>query len=183
MSWQKIAGEAGLILVAALLLAAAVNAVRPESHKLAWIQAHAAVQREAAGSAPEVEPGSPFPSPDTTGALFTEITPDIALRMHAAGALFLDARRSAAYGAGHIAGARSIPVWEHDADARIDALQSSGIPFDKEIVVYCSGADCEDSARLAEKLALAGFFKLSLYKDGFPDWEKRGWPVARGMKP
>jgi rhodanese-related sulfurtransferase len=182
MCWRKTAREAGLILVAAVLVGAAVNALRPESHKLAWTQAQAVVQRETAHPAPEVEQGTPSPSPGM-GALFTEITPDIAFRIYGAGALFLDARRTAAYEAGHIAGAQSIPVWEHDADARIDALQSSGVPPEKAIVVYCSGAACEDSARLAEKLALAGYYKLSLYREGFPDWEQRGWPVTRGAKP
>ncbi len=179
---MKIAREAGLILVTAVLVGAAVNAFRSESHKLAWTQGHSVVQRKTAPAASEVEQGAPSPSPGA-GALFTEITPDVAFRMHGAGALFLDARRAAEYEAGHIAGARSIPIWEHDADARIDALRSDGVPSDKDIVVYCSGATCEDSARLAERLALAGFFKLSLYKDGFPDWEKRGWPVTHGTQP
>ncbi len=170
------------MLVAAVLLGAAVNSLRPESHKLAWVQTNIPVHRKAAPHVAEVEQGTP-PPPSEAGALFTEITPDVAFRMYGAGALFLDARRTDAYEAGHIAGARSIPVWEHDADARIEALQNSGIPFDKDIVVYCSGAACEDSARLAEKLALAGFFKLSLYMDGFPDWEKRGWPVKQGTEP
>jgi rhodanese-related sulfurtransferase len=182
MSWKKIACEAGLIPVAAVLVGAAANAFRSESHKLAWAQTSAVVQRETVSAAPEVEEGATSPSL-SAGALFTEITPDVAFRMHGAGALFLDARRTAAYEAGHITGARSVPVWEHDADARVGALQSSGVPPDKDIVIYCSGATCEDSARLAEKLALAGFFRLNLYKDGFPDWEKRGWPVTRGMEP
>ena len=182
MDRQRIAREAGLILVAAVLLGGAANALRTESRKLAWVQGHILARREAAPHAAEVEQGTPSP-PSDAGALFTEITPDVAFRMHAAGALFLDARRTAAYEAGHIAGARSIPVWEHDADARIGALQSSGIPPDRAIVVYCSGVTCEDSARLAEKLALAGFFRLNLYKEGFPDWEQRDWPVTRGAKP
>jgi rhodanese-related sulfurtransferase len=182
MRWKKMARDAGLILVVAILLGAAVNALRSESHKLAWIGVYTIVKREAAPHAPQTGQGTPTQSPDT-GVLFTEITPDVAFRMHGAGALFLDARRTAAYEAGHIAGARSIPIWEHDADARIGALRSDGIPFDKDIVVYCSGATCEDSARLAEKLALAGFFRLSLYKEGFPDWEQRGWPVTHGRQP
>ena len=182
MNWQKIAREAGLILAAAVLLGAAANALRPESRKLAWIRASTLVQKVPERPTPEAEQGASPQSPDT-GALFTEITADVAYRMYGAGAIFLDARRTAAYEAGHIAGARSVPVWENDADARIDALRSNGIPFEKDIVVYCSGAACEDSARLAEKLALAGFYKLSLYKEGFPDWEKRGWPVTRGARP
>jgi rhodanese-related sulfurtransferase len=179
MNWKKIAWEAVLIAVAAALLGAAVNVFRPESRKLSWVETQGRMQRETAPP-PQVERDTP--SPDT-GALYTVIAADVAYRLYGAGALFLDARRTAAYEAGHITGARSVPVWEHDADARIGALQSSGIPFDKDIIVYCSGATCEDSARLAEKLALAGFFRLSLYKEGFPDWEQRGWPVTRGAKP
>jgi rhodanese-related sulfurtransferase len=179
MIWKEIAREAALIVVAAALLGAAVNEFRAESRKLSWVETQGKIQRETAPP-PKVERDAP--SPDTV-ALYAVIAADVAYRMYGAGALFLDARRTAAYEAGHITGARSVPAWEHDADARIGALQSSGIPPDKDIVVYCSGATCEDSARLAEKLALAGFFRLSLYIDGFPDWEKRGWPVTRGMEP
>ncbi len=178
MSGQRIVREAGLILAAAVLLGVVANALRPESRKLSWTGAPTVVQRPT----PEVQQGA-SPKSSEAGALFTEITSDVAYRMHSSGALFLDARRTDAYQAGHIAGARSIPVWEHDADARVDALRSNGIPFDKDIVIYCSGAACEDSARLAEKLAMAGFYRLSLYKEGFPDWEKRGWPVTRGAGP
>ncbi len=132
MSRKKIAREAGLILGAAVLLGAAANALRSESYKLAWVQAHAIARREAVP--PQVEQTTQSP-PSDSGALYTEITPEVAFRMYGAGALFLDARRTAAYEAGHIAGARSIPVWEHDADTRIDALRGDGVSFDKDIVV------------------------------------------------
>jgi len=182
MSWQKIARETGLILVVAALLGAASNIFRSESHKLAWIKAGALATKAVARPVPEAERAVSTKSPDT-GALFAEITAEEAYRMYGSGALFLDARRTAAYEAGHIAGARSVPVWEHDAGVRIDVLQRDGVSLEKDLVIYCFGAACEDSARLAEKLALAGFYKLSVYKEGFPDWEKRGWPVIQGAKP
>ena len=182
MSWKKIAWEAGLILVAGVLVGAAANSLRPESDKLAWIKAGALGPKAVARPVSEAERAVSTKSLDT-GALFSEITAEVAYRMYGSGALFLDARRTTAYEAGHIVGARSVPVWEHDAGVRIDALQRDGIPFEKDLVIYCSGAACEDSGRLAEKLALAGFYKLSVYKEGFPDWEKRGWPVTRGVEP
>jgi rhodanese-related sulfurtransferase len=182
MRWKKIARDAGLILVAAGLLGTAANLLRSEAYKLAWVQTNPPNQKEAEHPAPEVEQGS-SPQAADTGALFSEINAEAAYRMYHAGALFIDARRTAAYEAGHIAGAWSIPVWESDADARVDALHNKGVPYEKDIVVYCSGVNCEDSALLAEKLAFAGFYKLSIYKGGFPDWERRGWPVNRGEQP
>jgi len=182
MRWQKMTWEAGLILAAAVLIGAAANALRRESHKLAWLPAPAPAHKEAEPPSPEAEQGASPPLADS-GALYTEITAEAAYRMYHAGALFIDARRSAAYEAGHVAGAWSIPVWETDADARIDALHREGVPYEKDIVAYCSGINCEDSARLAAKLAFSGFYKLSVYKEGFPDWEQRGWPVKQGAEP
>ena len=48
------------------------------------------------------------------------------------------------------------------------------------VVVYCSGGDCEDSHMLAQKLYFVGFDNVLVYKDGFPDWQKRGLPVTNG---
>jgi rhodanese-related sulfurtransferase len=107
------------------------------------------------------------------------ISGEVARKLHGAGAVFLDARRTTAYQSGHIKGARSLAVWEHDADGKVGALGAEGMPPDQVLVTYCSGPDCEDSALLAEKLSMAGFFNVYVYKDGFPDWEKRGLPIAR----
>ena len=50
------------------------------------------------------------------------------------------------------------------------------------IVVYCSGGDCEDSHMLSEKLYIVGFDNVLVYKDGYPDWVKRGLPVTKGAR-
>ena len=36
---------------------------------------------------------------------------------------------------------------------------------------------------LAEKLYFVGFDNVLVYKDGFPDWQKRGLPVTAGDNP
>ena len=114
---------------------------------------------------------------------YQNIEGDVAGRLHKAGAVFIDARRSEAYKEGHIAGARSIPVWERDADARIAALPGSKIQPDAVIVIYCSGGNCTDSELLAQKMSLSGFRNLYVYRQGFPDWESRRSPVERGTTP
>ena len=105
------------------------------------------------------------------------------MRLHRAGALFIDARRSSAYEQGHVKGALNIPVWEHDADDRVAALPAKGVKPEAVIVTYCSGGACEDAARLSTKLAEAGYLNVYLYKDGFPAWQSKGWPIAQGKQP
>ena len=58
-------------------------------------------------------------------------------------------------------------------DERIVALLNEGRDMASPVVLYCSGGDCEDSHMLAQKLFGAGFNNLLVYKDGWPDWEKR----------
>lgn len=114
------------------------------------------------------------------GRPWEEITPEQARRLFDQGALFLDARRSSVYRDGHIARARSMAVWEADVDDKVKAFFEEGHDSNAPLVVYCSGGDCEDSHQLAQKLWGAGFDAVFVYKDGFPDWQRRGWPVEKG---
>ena len=111
---------------------------------------------------------------------YVEISGDDAAWLVAHGALVLDARRTKDYVAGHIAGARSFPVWESDIDARVTALVGEGRDGTIPVVLYCSGGDCEDSHMLAQKLYGAGFNDLLVYRDGWPDWVRRGGKSATG---
>ena len=95
----------------------------------------------------------------------------------------LDARRSSVYREGHIAGALPFSVWEADVDDKVRAFFSEGHDPNGPILVYCSGGDCEDSHMLGQKLFFAGFNAVFVYKDGFPDWVKRGLAVTKGDKP
>jgi rhodanese-related sulfurtransferase len=111
---------------------------------------------------------------------YVEISGDAAAWLVARGALVLDARRMKDYELGHIAGARAFPVWESDIDARVTALVGEGRDGAVPVVLYCSGGDCEDSHMLAQKLFGAGFNNLLVYRDGWPDWVKRGGKSATG---
>jgi rhodanese-related sulfurtransferase len=194
MSWKRMASEAVVLMIAAIFLGAAANSLRSGAHKLAWFVNHRMPEQSSQPSTtarPEAEPKS-APSGDPLLAmapakdpalLFLDISGDVALRLHGAGALFLDARRSSAYEQGHIAKALNIPVWEHDADERVAALREKGAQPGQVFVIYCSGGTCEDGPRLAEKLAFAGFINVYLYKDGYPDWQSKGRPVSLGKQP
>ena len=66
---------------------------------------------------------------------------------------------------------------------QVKAFFAEGHDPSQPIVVYCSGGECEDSHMLATKLHMAGFDNALVYKDGFPDWQKRGLPVHTGDTP
>ena len=123
------------------------------------------------------------PHPDKA---YVEIGGGDVAALHAARVLFLDARRTSVYEQGHISGSRSVSVWESDLDEKVRKLfdeRSDPREQAKAIVIYCSGGDCEDSHMLAEKLWGIQFNNLYVYKDGFPDWQKRGGTVHTGSNP
>jgi rhodanese-related sulfurtransferase len=123
------------------------------------------------------------PHPDKA---YIEINGDDVEALHNKGVLFLDARRTSVYEQGHIPGARPFSVWESDVDEKVNKLFAErSDPRDQNlpIVIYCSGGDCEDSHMLAQKLWGIQFNNVYVYKDGFPDWQKRGLPIHTGSAP
>lgn len=130
---------------------------------------------------PATDPLTHFtPHPDKA---YVELGGDDVALLYRSGVLFLDARRTSVFEEGHIAGARSFPVWEADVDDRVNALyaeRSDPADQNKPIVIYCSGGACEDSHMLAQKLWAIQFNNVYVYKDGFPDWQKRGGAVRTG---
>jgi rhodanese-related sulfurtransferase len=120
------------------------------------------------------------PHPDKP---YVEISGDDVVWLFGRGALILDARRTNVFEDGHIAGAKSFPVWESDIDARVTALVGEARDASIPVVLYCSGGDCEDSHMLAVKLFGGGFNNLLVYRDGWPDWQKRGGRSATGPEP
>jgi rhodanese-related sulfurtransferase len=87
---------------------------------------------------------------------------ELSRRIDGGGLIVLDVRNAVEYGAGHIAGAQSIPIGEL-AD-RIDE-----IPDDADVVAYCRGPYCvyaDDAVRL---LTGRGRSAMRL-EGGFPEW-------------
>jgi len=90
--------------------------------------------------------------------------------------IVLDARKASDYAAGHLPGAMSLPVSDLDAHlANVVAILTPAQP----ILVYCSGAECEESLELGKFLLEAGYTNVSLFAGGISAWEKAGFPVDR----
>ncbi len=82
--------------------------------------------------------------------------------------LLIDARDSAAYRKGRIAGARNI--FGLDADEHFAEL--APMPRDTLVVIYCNNPECHLGRMLAEFMSAIGFKRLYLYDDGFDGWAK-----------
>ncbi len=92
-------------------------------------------------------------------------------RLRTGDVVLVDVRPRAEFEAGHIAGARSIPIG--DFPAAIDDL-----PADREIVAYCRGPYCA-YADDAVRLATAHGHHARRLDDGYPEWRSADLPVER----
>ena len=96
---------------------------------------------------------------------------ELEARLRAGDTVVLDVRPAAEFEAGHIAGARSVPV----ADLR--RLRS--LAKDIEIVAYCRGPFCVYADDAVRQLRRRGF-KAHRLEDGYPEWKRAGLPIAAG---
>jgi len=96
--------------------------------------------------------------------------------------LFIDARDEDHYQAGHIPGAFEFYPY-HPKDYLESVLTPCQIAG--QIIVYCTGGDCEDSESAALFLRDAGGVpggKLLIYGGGMTEWEAAGLPVESGAR-
>jgi rhodanese-related sulfurtransferase len=96
---------------------------------------------------------------------------ELAHRLARGDVVVLDVRPDREYAAGHIAGARSVPIDELDSVV-------AELPRRREIVAYCRGPYCvyaDDAVRLLRARGL----KARRLDVGFPEWRQAGFPVAK----
>src|SRR5215813_5607753 len=94
-------------------------------------------------------------------------------RIREGSAVVIDVRPAEEYTAGHIAGARSIPVAEVRA-------RMKEIPKKQLVVAYCRGPFCVFADQAVQLLRTSGYRALRL-ETGFPEWEAQGLPVERNV--
>ncbi|MDB9722993.1 rhodanese-like domain-containing protein [Candidatus Marinimicrobia bacterium] len=89
--------------------------------------------------------------------------------------LFVDARDESYYEAGHIKGAMK-NIFLYELIFKIEEKQNKDTP----LVVYCGDPGCGDSEQLAYDFKDMGFTKLYVFKGGWLEWSKAGYPSEVG---
>ena len=97
---------------------------------------------------------------------------ELARRLRRRDVVVLDVRPFTEYQAGHIAGARSIPMKE-----LLQRLRD--VPKDTDVVAYCRGPYCVFADDAVRTLTRRGY-RASRLEDGFPEWRDAGLPVEVG---
>lgn len=100
---------------------------------------------------------------------------ELARRLDAGDVIILDVRPAAEFDAGHIEGARSIPI-----DRLAEEVRT--LPKDAEVVAYCRGPFCvfaDDAVRLLHRRG----HPARRLADGFPEWRAAGLPVGSALTP
>ncbi len=100
------------------------------------------------------------------------------------GALMIDARVSNEYAEAHIKGAVSVPYKEKSAKAldykaAEDNFDLAKLPADKNtpLIFACNGRECWKSYKAAAAALKAGYKKVYWFRDGFPGWKAKGYPI------
>ena len=111
------------------------------------------------------------PTPTSVPEISSRSSPPIELaeRLERGRAVVIDVRPTLEYAAGHIPGARSVPI-----DQLGDAIDT--LPRSREIVAYCRGPYCvyaDDAVRLLRSKG----FKARRLDTGYPEWHRAGLPI------
>jgi len=84
--------------------------------------------------------------------------------------MLLDVRTPEEYAAGHIRGAKLIPI-------QVLAEHLNEVPHDKQVYVYCHSGG--RSSRAAKLLADHGYTNIENIKEGIIGWKEAGYPVEK----
>jgi rhodanese-related sulfurtransferase len=99
---------------------------------------------------------------------------DLLQRLQDGDVMLLDVRPAEEYRAGHIPGARSVPVGEL-------SRRLSELPKDRDLVAYCRGPQCVMAIEAVELLRREGY-RAQHMGEGVVDWRARDWPVEKSSK-
>ena len=91
---------------------------------------------------------------------------ELIARLSRGDAVLIDVRPPEEFAAGHIDGARSIPIDELER-------RLSDLPADREIVAYCRGPFCAYAHEAVRQLRAAGRTARRL-EEGWPEWRLEG---------
>ena len=111
-------------------------------------------------------------SPETVAGTTLIDTPT-AHQLFKDGVLFVDVRRQSDWDAGRISSALHLELKSNYTEEEL--LKEA--KKDEKIVIYCNGVECLRSSAASVKAVGWGFTNIQYYRDGFPSWQRAGYPV------
>jgi len=90
--------------------------------------------------------------------------------------VLVDALPPISYADSHLPGAINLPPEQVDA-----SVVRRLVDPDVQVVVYCSGPDCDSSHETAKRLAALGYTNVRRYAGGKNEWRRRGYPLERAQ--
>ena len=169
---KQLLAQSALLVSLAVVMGVGRNAIAPGG--IAWVgdwsvkdSVVAAVSSNPTAKPPSAQEGDP-PFLTLAEAKAKYEDPDV---------IFVDAREPEEYEAGHISGAVLLPFEQLDD---YWPQMENKLPRDRDIVTYCSGAECESSLFLARYLKDKGYEKLSIFYGGWVQWQENGGPITTG---
>lgn len=89
--------------------------------------------------------------------------------------VLIDARSTQEYQEAHILTAISIPLSALEKDSSLLTA-----PKRDRLLFYCNGVKCGKSGKSALIAKSLGYTDISIYADGMPVWEEKGYPLYTG---
>ena len=162
MNFRTPIGQVAFLVLLSCIIGFGSNLVRAD--KIPWI----AVELATAESIDK--------DVETGGSVLVAISLEQAKNLFEQDILFVDARDEGYYDAGHIQGALK-NAFLMELIFNIEKRQNKN----DALVVYCGDPGCGDSEVLAYNLQDSGFTKIYVFKGGWLEWSKAGYPSETGI--
>lgn len=104
--------------------------------------------------------------------------PELLVAMENQNTVVFDARDNAFFEMGRIPGALNLSRRNFESDLeKIRVKKPDLVKY--QMIVYCSGLDCEDSKKVAEKLLQLGIANVAIFTEGWEVWQETGQEIER----
>ena len=127
---------------------------------------------------PAPQPPPPPPPPTEPREVGLHITIEQAKLLFDSKIAFVDARHLDEFEAGHVDNAFLLSSDDVTSGKGTEVL--SYLDKGSPIVVYCNGGACDASENLVKVLQVLGYKGCRIMTDGYPAWQKAGYPTATG---
>ena len=182
MTFAKNLVGGAIIMVIALIVGVAQNAVRSDPVKLFPKMRTPAPASSAANATTHPAENDTASGKVVTSQYVTEeelaagqvSMARVRTIMEAGTAIIIDARVAEEFAKGHLPGALNIPIYDFvEYYSQLDER----VPIDAAVIVYCQSVTCDESANLAQELRLMGYESVVVYRGGWDEWSEAGLPT------